>query len=344
MSDLKAPPGPVTMFDIAQAAGVSESTVSRALSGSPLIAKATRDRILKIAREANYTVNINARSLRQKRSRSIEVVIPLASAGRQHMADPFYLDMLGSLSDALSEHGYDLLLTKRAPWLDSVEKNSIQSGRADGIIFMGQGQDLEALDTFASMYRQIIVWGGHLPDHNYVVVGTDNVVGGQMATEHLMNDVQCKRIAFIGDPAEPEIGLRLAGFRKAFEVQGAPVDEDLIFKAPFDGQDARRAAEQIIARGVTFDGIFCASDVIAMNTVTALRRAGYSVPHDIAVVGYDDISMASNFDPSITTVSQQIERGGKKMVEMMLDIIDGKTVDTTLLESQLIVRESSLRK
>ncbi|MBB4659688.1 LacI family DNA-binding transcriptional regulator [Parvularcula dongshanensis] len=329
------------MFDIAQLAGVSEATVSRALSGSPLIAESTRMRVLQVARSANYQVNINARSLRQKRSRSIEVLIPLATRGRQHMSDPFYLDMLGALADALAARSYDLLLTKRAPWLDGVEKNSIQCGRADGIIIMGQGQDLEELDRFASMYPQIIVWGGHLPDHNYVVVGTDNVVGGKMATEHLMQ-VGRKRIAFLGDPAEPEIALRLEGYKRAHAENGMTLDESLIYKAPFDAREARIAAEATIEGGVRFDALFCASDVIAMSTVTALRRAEIRVPHDVAVVGYDDIRMSANFDPALTTISQQIQQGGETMVDLLLTIIDGGSASTTLLPPELIVRESTV--
>ena len=331
-----------TMFDIAQLAGVSQATVSRALSGSPLIAEATRARVLRIARQANYVVNVNARSLREKRTRAIEVVIPLAVRGRQHMSDPFYLDMLGALSDALYANGYDLLLTKRAPWIDGVEANSIQTGRADGIIIMGQGQDLEALDRFASMYPQIVVWGGHLPDHSYVVVGTDNVEGGRRATRHLLHEAGRSRVAFLGDPAEPEIALRLKGYKQALLDEGREVDERLIFDAPFDAREARKAAGAVIKRGVTFDALFCASDVIAMNTITALRHAGYAVPDDIAVVGYDDILMAAQFEPPLTTISQQIQNGGAIMVELLLSVLNGGAAQTTLLQPDLVVRGSSL--
>ena len=328
-----------TMFEIAQLAGVSESTVSRALSGSPLVNAQTRDRILKIARSANYTVNINARNLRQKRTRTIEVLIPLAEYGRQHMSDPFYLDMLGVLADALSERQYDMLLTKRAPWAKGMETNSIQCGRADGIIIMGQGQDLDALRKFTALYPQVVVWGGHLREDDYVVVGTDNIAGGKLATEHLMK-VGRKRVAFLGDTSEPEIALREQGYRKAFSDNAMLVDESLIFSAPFDAREARLAAEQMIATGADFDAIFCASDVIAMSAITALRNAGKEVPRDVAIVGYDDILIASSFGPALTTVSQKIEEGGTRMVDLLLNLIEGRNADTTLLPVELVVRES----
>lgn len=330
----------VTMADIAQLAGVSESTVSRALSGSPLIGKQTRERVLRVARDANYTVNINARNLRQKQTRTIEVNIPLAKEyGRQHMSDPFYLDMLGVIADALSERHYDLLLTKRAPWAEGMGASSIQSGRADGIIIMGQGQDLASLRTFTSLYSQVVVWGAHLREDNYVVVGTDNVAGGKIATEHLMR-LGRRRIAFLGDIAEPEIRLRREGYRRALENSPLGFDPDLVFSAPFDGNEARVAAARMVNSGVSFDSIFCASDVIAMSAINALRHEGLRVPDDVAIVGYDDITIAANFDPSITTVSQQIQQGGRIMVDLLLKAIAAEPIETTLLPVRLKVRES----
>lgn len=337
MSSIKR--GETTMFDIAELAGVSESTVSRALAGSPLVNEVTRRRVLEIARKANYTVNINARNLRIKRARSIEVLIPLAERGRQHMSDPFYLDMLGVLADALYDHHYDLVLTKRAPWAQGVETNSLQCGRVDGIIIMGQGQDLDALREFTALHRQVVVWGGHLDDDNYVTVGTDNVEGARIATDHLIK-LGRKRIVFLGDDAEPEIALRLQGYRKAFADRGVAVDESLIFSAPYDAREARLAADAMIATGAQFDGVVAASDVIAMSAITALRAAGRDVPNDVSVTGYDDILSSANFGPALTTISQQIEQGGKLMVELLLRIIEGEDVETTLIPTELVIRES----
>lgn len=328
-----------TMFEIAQLAGVSESTVSRALSGSTLVNEETRNRILKIAHSINYRVNINARNLRQKRTRTIEVLIPLADSGRQHMSDPFYLDMLGVLADALASRQHDMLLTKKAPWAKDLGVNSIMTGRSDGMIIMGQGQDLEALREFTKIYPEVIVWGGHLHPDDYVVVGTDNVAGGKLATEHLMK-LGRKRIAFLGDMAEPEISLRQQGYRKAHEDNGVHLDERLIFSAPFDAREARTAADRMIQSGVEFDAIFCASDVIAMSAITSLRTAGIEVPRDVAIVGYDNIMIAASFGPSITTVSQRIQEGGEIMVDLLLQLIEGKEVQTTLMPVELIVRES----
>jgi DNA-binding LacI/PurR family transcriptional regulator len=149
-----------------------------------------------------------------------------------------------------------------------------------------------------------------------------------------------KRIAFLGDIAEPEIRLRREGYRKAIENSSLEFDPDLMFSAPFDGQEARIAAIRMIDSGVRFDSIFCGSDVIAMSAVIALRRRGVRVPEDVAVVGYDDIMMAANFDPAITTVSQQIPKGGRLMVDLLFKAIEGKPIETTLLPVQLKVRES----
>ena len=329
----------ITMLDVAIKAGVSVSTVSRALAGSSTVSDATRNRVLTAARSLNYVLNVNARNLRNRRNRTVEVLIPLAEQGRQHMSDPFYLDMLGALADALSEQHYDLLLTTQAPWAKGVETCSLQSGRADGMIIMGQGQDLAALRHFTSLHSQIVTWGGHLAGDEYVVVGTDNVYGGVLATSHLIN-LGRKRIAFLGDPAEPELALRQQGYSQALMAAGRSIEPTLIFKAPYDAKEAKLAAREMLKSGVTFDAVFCGSDVIAMSAITEFRNAGYRIPEDIAVVGYDDITMAANFGPAITTVSQHIRQGGFLMVQLLMDIFQGKPIATKLLPAELIVRHS----
>ncbi len=330
---------PTTMYEIAERAGVSEATVSRALSGSNLVNKETKEKILKIANALKYRVNMNARNLRRGKNKTIELLIPLAEYGRQHMSDPFYLDMLGVLADDLDSRGYDLLITKRAPWARHDLENPLLTGKADGIIIMGQGQDLASLKKFTSIYKEVVVWGGDLGGNDYVVVGTNNVEGGYTATNHLLQ-LGRRKIVFMGDPAEPEIALRLKGFKKALIDFGIPQENHLFFLAPFEAQQARLAAQSLVESKLIFDAIFCASDVIAMNTIIALRSAGISVPEQVSIVGYDNIVMSSTFEPTISTISQRVEIGGKLMVDLLLDLIEGNKVTSKLLPIELIKRQS----
>lgn len=328
----------LTMADIARMAGVSESTVSRALAGSTLVAEKTRSRIIDLARNANYTVNEGARSLRTRKTRTIEVVIPIEAHHRLHISDPFFLDLLGALADALAARGYDMLLSKVPPWSGAPRSNALVSGRADGIIIIGQGRKRDELRAFARQYHKVVVWGAH-SDDEYVAVGSNNTEGGRLATSHLLS-LGRKRIAFLGDITLPEIHLRHQGYLQAHAEHDREVDAGLTINTPFDSREAFAAAEELARSGMQFDGIFAASDVIAMSAISAFRNAGIRVPEDVAFVGYDDIFSAAWFSPAITTISQSIRDGGEALVSSLLDIIDGRHAEPVVLAPKLIVRQS----
>lgn len=329
----------VTMADLARMAGVSESTVSRALAGSPVVAARTRDRILQLARIASYTVNEGARNLRLGKTRTIEVCIPLEPDNRQHISDPFFLDLLGSIADALTDRGYDLLLSKNAPWARDGGANSIVAGRSDGIVFIGQGQRRRELRRIAATHRAVVVWGAHFDGDDYAVVGSDNREGGRLATAHLAA-LGRRRIAFFGDITQPEIGLRHAGYRQALGAAGVTVDPALTIHAPFDPRAAFEAACEAIAKGPKFDAVFAASDVIAISTINALREAGLAAPGDVSVVGYDDIFAAASASPALTTISQSIHEGGQKLVQTLFERMAGEKAAGAVITPRLIVRQS----
>ncbi len=329
----------LVMQDIARMAGVSESTVSRALAGSPLVAQKTRARILELARAARYTVNESARNLRQRKSRTIEVVIPIEAHGRQQISDPFFLDMLGSIADALALREYDMLLSKRAPWANGGRRNPLLTGRADGIIIIGQGRQCTALANFARDNKPVAVWGAHLPGNDYVVVGSDNRLGGKKATAHLLQ-LGRRRIAFLGDTEQPEIALRHQGYLDALHEAGVKAQPALSINAPFDSAEAFAAAKALIESGEAFDAIVAASDVIAMSAIAALRQAGIAVPEDVSVTGYDNIASSAWFSPPLTTISQSIDKGGAALVEALFDQIKGGAGRSVVLPAELIVRGS----
>ncbi len=329
----------LVMQDIARMAGVSESTVSRALAGSPLVAKKTRARILELAKAAHYTVNESARNLRQRKSRTIEVVIPIEAHGRQQISDPFFLDMLGSIADALALREYDMLLSKIAPWANAGRRNPLLAGRADGIIIIGQGRQCAELSRFARDNRPVAVWGAHLPGNDYIVVGSDNRQGGKKAAAHLLQ-LDRRHIAFLGDTEQPEIALRHQGYLDALHEAGVQAHASLCIKAPFDSAEAFAAAQGLVRSGQRFDAIVAASDVIAMSAIAALRQAGLKVPEDVSVTGYDNIASSAWFSPPLTTISQSIEKGGAALVEALFEQISGGEGRSVVLPAELIVRGS----
>ena len=330
------------MIDIARLAGVSTATVSRALNGSPLIHPDTTKRIQELAKSLNYTINIGAKNLRIGQSQTVAIVIPFDRNSRQTISDPFFLSMLGSLADALTENGYDMLLSRvDAEHLDK-RAEIYESGRARGIIVIGQWGHHDQLNALAGRKVPFVVWGAHLPRQMYCSVGSDNLIGGKVATAHLLSQ-GLRRIAFLGNTELPEVALRYQGYCAAHEDLGLAPDSALLVNVSFSAKQAREGVEKIIAQDLQFDAIFASSDLIAMTAISVLQWRGLQVPTDVPVVGYDDIEAAAHFHPSLTTVSQSLENAGQLLVQSLLRAMNGEVVEPILMPTRLITRESSIR-
>lgn len=328
------------MADIARLAGVSTSTVSRALNGSSLVNDETRTRIEELARSLNYSINIGAKNLRLGQNRTVAVVVPYDSATRQHLSDPFFLSMLGSLADALTDQGFDMLLSRvDAERLDSAAQ-LYDTGRAIGVILIGQWRHHDQLNELAVRRVPIVVWGAQLPQQLYCTIGSDNVNGGFLATDHL---IACgrRRIAFFGDTNLPEVAQRFEGYQRALTKAHIKDDPRLHVPVAFLADSARQAVDDLCQREIEFDAIFACSDLLAMTAISTLREHQRQVPADIAVVGYDDIQLAAYFHPPLTTIRQPIEAAGRALVDALLALIRGERAAPQLLPTHLIVRSTS---
>ncbi|MFZ6749864.1 LacI family DNA-binding transcriptional regulator [Undibacterium sp. Ren11W] len=329
------------MADIARLAGVSTSTVSRALNHSSLVNDETRIRIEELAKSLNYSINIGAQNLRLKQNRTVAVVVPYDASTRQHLSDPFFLSMLGSLADALTERGFDMLLSRvDAEQLDSAAQ-IYDTGRVLGVILIGQWRHHDQLNQLAARRVPIVVWGAQLPQQLYVTVGSDNITGGFLATEHLIKSGR-KNIAFFGDPQLPEVAHRYEGYCKALTQYGMAPNQQLLVTASFIEDGGRLAVEQLCKRQVVFDSLFACSDLLAMTAINTLRDKQYRIPEDIAVVGYDDIELARYFHPSLTTIRQPIAAAGQALVEAVLSLAEHQPTSPRLLQTQLMCRASSV--
>ena len=337
------PPHPgqrLQMADIAKLAGVSESTVSRALANSPLIAEATRARIQRLAADAGYVVNPIARSLRSRQTGVITVAIPLVHEQEQQLSDPFMMTMIALLADALSAQGYHMLLAKVASHREGWVRRLLQPGRSDGAILIGQSFEHAAINEAARAGIPLVTWGAQLPAQRYPTVGTDNRRGGQIATEHLLRHGR-RRIAFLGDERLPEVGHRHEGYRAALQDAGLRPLPELQVRSQFVAEDAYRSVRELIARGVAFDAAFAASDMIAISAIRALSDSGLRVPQDVSVVGFDDILLAEHSHPPLTTVRQELAAGAQALVETVIAAVRGQEVASTVLAPTLIVRASA---
>lgn len=328
------------MADIARLAGVHVSTVSRALSGSPLVERQTREAILEIATERGYVVNSAARNLRTSRTQTLSVVVPLAHERGQTLTDPFFADMLGHLADEITRRGYGMYLEKILPPMDDWLPRLIASRRADGIIVIGQSTEHAALEHAAATFAPLVVWGGHFPGQTYCVIGTDNAAGAQTATEHLIESGR-RRIVFVGDPSIPEIKLRHDGYRRALEHAPPGTGAPRVVKAHMTPVAAHEAMSRFVESGTELDAVLAATDVIAIASMRAIAASGRSIPGDVAVAGFDDIAMAAHVHPSLTSVRQDLARGARELVDALLRRIDGERTPSVVLPGELVVRESS---
>lgn len=328
------------MADIARLAGVSVSTVSRALNGSTLINAETRQRIETLARELNYSINLGAKNLRLQRNQTIAVVIPFDIASRQHVTDPFFLAMLGSLADAITDRGYDMLLSRvDAESLDAAAR-LVDSGVALGVVLIGQWRHHDQLNMLAARKLPIVVWGAQLPQQLYCSVGGDNVRGGQLATEHLLAQGR-RRVLFLGNPQLPEVAHRLQGYRAALAAAGVDSLPRLEVPVPWQAEAARVAVSDLLDRRVAFDAVFGCSDLLAIGAMQVLRERGIDVPREVAVVGYDDMSLAGYCDPPLSSVHQPVDEAGVQLVDALLAMLEGQPVSPRTLPVSLVIRRSS---
>jgi DNA-binding LacI/PurR family transcriptional regulator len=322
-----------TMEDLAKIAGVSTITVSRALRDSPLVTEKTREKVRRIAAEQGYRFNVSARNLRMGRSYSVAVVVEMTPAKGRPMSDPYPLELLGGITQELTTAGYSVVLTSR----QLLDTAPVQG--ADGLILLGQGSHGEAVRALQGSSVPLVVWGAPEPGADYVVVGSDNRKGGAGVAERFLEQGR-RRLVFVGDVDHAEVQERCAGFVDALSGR-APVHilrpKAFTFEAGFECVRALLKKKS----GHASDGLFAASDQLAMGAIRALTEAGLRVPEDISVIGYDDTPGAASFVPPLTSVHQYLRDGGVLLAQKMLRMIEGHDdVRSEMLPTTLIVRHT----
>jgi DNA-binding LacI/PurR family transcriptional regulator len=320
------------------------STVSRALSDSPLIPKPKREEIQTIARQAGYVINQAAQSLRLRKTQTIAVLFPLGHDINQLVSDPFFIEMFSRLADEITSRGYKVLLIRVTDTHDGWLNQIIQSQSQDGIIVVGQSDQHQALTEAARSYDPFVVWGSQVhdlqaQDGTYCTVGTDNVEGGMLAVNHLLANGR-KHIAFLGNTGLPEIAPRFEGYHKALLQAGLNMDPRLVMSVDFTAESARQATMALLQTGIPFDGIFAVSDVIALSAIQALQAHGLRVPQDVGVVGFDDTFLAERSVPALTTIRQDLAGAASAIVERLFQQIAGERPASMTLAPKLIVRQS----
>ncbi|MCJ8191593.1 LacI family DNA-binding transcriptional regulator [Sphingomicrobium aestuariivivum] len=331
-----------TSFDIAALAGVSQPTVSRALSGSPAVSEETRQKVIAAATQLNYTVDKNASGLRKRSSNTLALLFFEDPTPDNSLINPFYLSMLGSLARAASDKGYDLLISFQQlseDWHVDYE----DSHKADGILLLGYGDYLKArprLEQLVSQGTHFVRWGAAKAGQIGTTVGSDNDQGGYLVGRHLLARAR-KKVAFLGqsDESAPEFLERYLGLARALGEAGHEIVASHDANATVEAGE--QAATNLLRSGVEFDAIFAAADPIAIGAMNALKAAGKSIPEDVSLVGFDDSPGAALTSPPLTSVSQNVRRAGETLIATLLKKIANEAPDSVLLPVDLKVRGSS---
>lgn len=330
----------MTMEDIARLARVSKPTVSRVLSDSPLVKPETRERVLSVVREHGYAVNRNAQKLRQKRTNTIAVSLDYRSHQQNHISDPFIYELLAGVSEALADHGQDLLLCAPIHNDSDSLRQMLSTRTADGVIILGQGHREDMLEQLAARGTPLVVWGAATLNTPYCVVGSDNFLGGLLAGRYFLNRGRT-RFLFVGNPSYREILLRRDGLHRAVTESGVAVRIRDLDCSSFSYEAAYDAARAYLTVAPDPpDAIFAFSDTAAMAFIRALREAGLGVPADVSIVGYNDLPSAEYFSPPLSTIRQDIHQAGRLLVSNLMRMLEGLPGESSTIRTELIVRDT----
>jgi DNA-binding LacI/PurR family transcriptional regulator len=334
----------VTSFDVAAEAGVSQSTVSRALAGDPVVSEATRLRVAEAARKLNYAVDNNAARLRTGRTGTLAVVVICRPGEDRKDLNPFTYALLGSICAAASARGYETLVSfQDGP--GNFSGRYEEQRKADGLIVIGTTQN-EAAWTY---YRELgqsgmhwVCWGSPYEDLEWI--RSDNGAGARLAATHLIEQGY-RQIACIGSISSPQIQFteRYDGFAEGLAENGLspsliPIQDGLTRE-----EQGRQAVRDLIASAQPCDAIFAVCDEIALGALRELAERGVAVPGQIALIGFDGIRASAQAMPPLSSIQPDFAAAGDMLVEKLLKGIAGERHEQRRVPVRLLARASTLR-
>lgn len=308
--------GRVTSFEVAERAGVSQPTVSRALSGSSMISEATREKVLAAAQELGYFVDERAARLRRGHTGTLATVVICQPGARARDVNPFSYALLGGICAAAAEQGLEVLVSLQSEE-DKLFGHFVERGQAEGLIVIGTTANRAAWDYFRKIGEQtspVAYWGSPLGDLDWV--SSDNETGARQAADHLV-ERGCKKLVCIGSRGSPQ--RQFTERADAFLARAGElgVEADLIQFEPGKPrrEQGRLAAQTLLETGKPFDGIFAVCDAVAFGVLDILHEAGIAVPQDVKLVGFDGIPAGETSNPPLTTIEPDLDLAGRLLVE-----------------------------
>ncbi|WP_405793398.1 LacI family DNA-binding transcriptional regulator [Streptomyces sp. NBC_01506] len=334
--------GQPTLEEVAALAGVGRGTVSRVINNSPRVKDSTRQLVQHAITELGYIPNRAARALAGSRTDAVALVIP--ETEKRFFAEPYFSDVLQGVGSGLADTEMQLLLTLVRT--ENERRRFLQyarAGRVDGVLLVSVHGSDPLPDLLAEMGLPTVLSGRRSADESVSYVDSDNVGGARRAVRHLAETGR-RRIATITGPLDMYVAqCRLGGYREAVASAGGDQDPSWTAHGDFTEESGRRAMAELLARHPDLDAVFAASDVMAAGALHSLRAAGRRVPHDVAVVGFDDSPIARHTDPALTSVRQPVEEMGRAMARVLLEGINdpGSPHQHAVLPTELVRRASS---
>ncbi|WP_192459353.1 DNA-binding transcriptional regulator CytR [Musicola keenii] len=329
---------PATMKDVADKAGVSTATVSRALTHPEKVSAATRQKVEEAALTVGYAPNTLSRHVKRHESRTILVVVP-------DICDPFFCDILRGIEETAAERGYLVLIGDCAHQRQNEKTflDLIITRQIDGILLLGSQLPFDAGKEEQRSLPPMVMANEFSPELGLPTVHIDNLTAAFEAVSYL-HHLGHQRIACIAGPERMLLSeYRLQGYIQALRRCGLPVDNQYIIRGDFDYETGSRGLTRLMSHPTPPTAVFCHSDVIAMGALSQARKMGLDIPRNLSLIGFDDIDQASYCFPPLTTVAQPRYEIGREATLLLLAQLLHHTVPngSRLLSSELVIREST---
>lgn len=322
---------------VAELAGVSTATVSRALTQPDRVAESTRVKVLEAVRASGFVPNRQAVDFRRQATGNVVLLV-------RDISNPFYLDIYGGVEEHAFANGYRVLMGDAAADDARVGRyvEMVRNRQADGLILMTgwlpSGTDPASLPPMVVALEQ-------LPDLDLPTIAIDNRKAGRLAVEHLIG-LGHRSIAHITGPMNLVMSReREAGYFEALAAAGIEPQQQLVFHGNFHYSSGQAGIRALVGRGAPFTAVFAANDEMAVGAVNALRGLGLRVPEDVSIVGFDDLVFAKSSDPPLTTIRQPRRAIGTESMRMMIALLSGEATGVERIEArvELIERASTAR-
>lgn len=332
---------PPTLADVAKEAGVSPATASRVLNGSAHPVRDTlRQKVLRAAEQLRFVPNANARALAQSSTYTVGVII-------HDVSDPYFAEIARGILRQADQQGRMVMLcnTYRDPERELAYVKLLRAHKVEAIIMAGSGlidayyslRIREALEDFSGAGGQVVLIGRHQTQAASVLF--DNAHGGRLVAEHLL-DLGHQHVAILGGPSNlTSTKDRLEGFEQTWTEHGLPLRQLHVEQGDFTRDGGYAITLKVLERAPQVTAIFALNDAMAVGALAALRERGLRVPHDVSLVGFDDVPLARDLYPALTTVRLPLSEAGEQALHFALG--SDVAADATLLAVELIVRDSS---